>query len=198
MSDDRHAYEPQSGDRARARRYQQPTPTLTPGDPRRVPVKLRDYLSDSRWYLSKAAVPVRNAAYRATRPLRTVTGRAGNWRRRRFLETGKGFAAERATRGLRSSLPVYRDRINPATGRPRRDDAEVYRRRDVQLARMREDRASVRGTLARSQDADRSRVREHADRVLGPGTADRAAEAHRQASVNPWAEREPRQGGRTR
>ena len=66
----------------------------------------------------------------------------GNWRRRRFLETGKGFRAERATRRLRSSVPVYRARINPATGRPRRDDAEVYRRRDEAFARMRE-----RGTI---------------------------------------------------
>lgn len=68
--------------------------------------------------------------YGATRPLRTVAGRVGNWRRRRFVETGKGFALERATRPLRSALPVYRDRINPATGRPHRDDVLVYGARD--------------------------------------------------------------------
>jgi hypothetical protein len=62
----------------------------------------------------------------------------GNYRRRRYLETGKGFVLERRTRRLRSSLPVYRNRINPATGRPRRDDGEVYRRRDAAFARLRE------------------------------------------------------------
>jgi hypothetical protein len=86
------------------------------------------------------ATRISDAHYRATRPLRTVTGQVGNWRRRRFAETGKGYAVERATRGVRSSLPVYRDRVNPATGRPRSDDAELYRRRDAALARMRERR----------------------------------------------------------
>jgi hypothetical protein len=66
----------------------------------------------------------------------------GNWRRRRFLETGRGFRAERATRRARSSLPVYRNRINPGTGRPRRDDVRVYAARDRGFARMRE-----RGTI---------------------------------------------------
>jgi hypothetical protein len=61
----------------------------------------------------------------------------GNYRRRRFLQTGKGFWVERHTRGLRSSLPVYRNRINRATGRPRADDAEIYGRRDARLASAR-------------------------------------------------------------
>ena len=78
----------------------------------------------------------------------------GNWRRRRFLETGKGFRAERATRRLRSSLPAYRDRINPATGRPRRDDAALYRSRDEGFARMRE-----RGTIQPRRPARKGRGR---------------------------------------
>jgi hypothetical protein len=94
------------------------------------------------WHLRKIAVRLSNARYRATRPLRTVTGRLGNWRRRRFAETGKGYRAERATRRLRSSVPVYRDRVNPATGRPRRDDARIYAARDRDHARLREGRAS--------------------------------------------------------
>lgn len=89
--------------------------------------------------------------YGFTRPLRTVSGRVGNRRRRRFLETGKGYAAERATRGVRSALPVYRDRINPGTGRPRRDDAEIYRRRDAALATMRERRITP-SRAVRAQD----------------------------------------------
>ena len=77
------------------------------------------------------------------RPLKRIFPEGvGNWRRRRFLETGRGFRAERATRRARSSLPVYRNRITPATGRPRRDDAALYRSRDEGFARMRE-----RGTI---------------------------------------------------
>lgn len=129
----------------------------------------------------------------------------GNYRRRRFAETGKGFVAERATRRLRSSLPLYRDRVNPATGHPRADDREVYGRRDEALSRMRLDRLTqeqarrLRATAwehgpdayrsgpAREVTASRQRINEHADRVLGPGRSARAAEAMRQAEHNPWA-----------
>jgi hypothetical protein len=178
--------------------------------------RLSDYLHDAPWYLHKATVPVRNAAYRATRPLRTVQGRVGNWRRARFVRTGKGYWLERATRGVRSKLPVYRDRVNPATGRPRRDDAEIYGRRDKRLAHARQggtfdpsrawehspdayragpsvsrqqaaDRAEVRDVLARSRASDRARVAARADAVLGPGRAARAEEALRQARHDPWA-----------
>lgn len=112
------------------------------------------------WHLRKIAVRLSDARYRATRvagrPFRAVTRRAfpegvGNWRRRRFAETGKGYRAERATRRLRSSAPVYRDRVNPATGRARRDDAELYRRRDAALARMREQGRIPQRTQGRSR-----------------------------------------------
>jgi hypothetical protein len=99
--------------------------------------RIRDYLHDSGWYLHKATLPVRNAAYRATRPARSARGSYRNYRSRRFVQTGKGFWLERHTRRLRSSLPVYRNRINRATGRPRADDAFVYGRRDADLARAR-------------------------------------------------------------
>ena len=96
--------------------------------------RISDYLSDSRWYLRKAAVRVSNARYRAgrqiLRPVRAVERRFfldgyGNWRRRRFAETGKGFRLERATRAARLRIPVYRDRINRATGRQRGTEADV-------------------------------------------------------------------------
>jgi hypothetical protein len=96
-------------------------------------------------------VRLSDARYYATRPLRTVTGSVRNWRNRRFVQTGKGFALERATRQVRSSLPVLRDRINPATGRPRRDDVELYRRRDAAFARMRE-RGIAASPSVRAQD----------------------------------------------
>ena len=105
------------------------------------------------------AVRLSDARYRATRPYRTVAGQVGNWRRRRFLETGKGYAAERATRGVRSSLPVYRNTINPATGRPRADDAEIYRRRDAALATMRERRIPPSAAVRAQDYAPRGRTR---------------------------------------
>ena len=100
--------------------------------------RLSDCLHDAPWYARKATVPLRNAAYRATRPLRSARGSYRNYRNRRFLQTGKGFWLERHTRRLRSSLPVYRDRINKGTGRPHRDDAELGRRMDAAAKRMRE------------------------------------------------------------
>jgi hypothetical protein len=175
--------------------------------------RIGDCIHDTPWYARKATLPVRNAAYRATRPLRTLTGTVRNARNRRFVTTGKGFALERATRRLRSSLPFYRDRINTGTGRPRRDDMEIYGRRDEGFARMRQqglfsarsplrgddvwrDHQAVRDTLARSQDAGRARIAAHADAVLGPGRAARAAEAMRQAQHDPWAD--PHRPGRSR
>jgi len=155
--------------------------------------RIRDYLHDAPWYAHRATLPVRNAAYRATDPIRSARGQYRNHRNRRFLQTGKGFWLERHTRGLRSSLPVYRNRINPGTGRPRRDDAEIYGRRDMRLAHARQG-----GTFdpsrawEHSPDAYRSNVRARADAVLGPGTAARAQEALRQARHDPWAPRRTR------
>jgi hypothetical protein len=100
--------------------------------------RLSDYAHDAGWYARKATVPVRNGPYRLTDPVRSARGSYRNYRNRRFLRTGKGYWLERHTRGLRSSLPVYRNRINRAIGRPRRDDAEIYGRRDLRLAHARQ------------------------------------------------------------
>jgi hypothetical protein len=161
-------------------------------------VKLHDYLHDAPWYARKATVPVRNGLYRATGPVRSARGNLRNWRNRRFLQTGKGFWLEHHTRRLRSSLPVYRDRINRATGRPRRDDAEVYGRRDLRLAKAREggvfdpsrawehSAGAYRSAPAHEVTVSRQRINERADAVLGPGRSARTAGALRQASANPW------------
>jgi hypothetical protein len=63
-----------------------------------------------------------------------------NWLNRRAIERGRSPLPERATRGLRSSLPVYRNRVNTATGRPHRDDREIGRVSDASLARMKQRR----------------------------------------------------------
>jgi hypothetical protein len=159
--------------------------------------RIRDYLHDSGWYLHKATVPVRNAAYRAT-------GSYRNYRNRRFLQTGKGFWLERHTRGLRSSLPIYRDRINKGTGRPHRDDAELGRRMDAAAKRMRERAVPPQRSFQARDYApaykrnlpQRSDPRARADAVLGPGTAERARQALAAERHNPWAD--PHKPGRSR
>jgi hypothetical protein len=112
---------------------------------------------------------------------------------------------------IRSSLPFLRDRVNPVTGIAYRYDAEAMRRAEAALARLRErgikpspdvkardyapDQAAVRDVLARSQESGRARVAAHADRVLGPGTAERARQALAAERHNPW---EQPQRGRAR
>lgn len=62
-----------------------------------------------------------------------------NWLNRRAWERGKVPLPDRTTRRF-SSLPVYRNRVNPATGRPRRDDRQLGRTQDQAMARAREAR----------------------------------------------------------
>lgn len=59
-----------------------------------------------------------------------------NWLNRRAMRRGKSPLPERLARPVRSSVPVYRNRVNPATGRPRRDDKQIGRVKDRSLARM--------------------------------------------------------------
>jgi hypothetical protein len=93
---------------------------------------------DAPWYARKATVPLRNAAYRATEPLRSLRWNAGEYRRRWAREHGRRDALRRAADHTRSRLPLIRSRVNPATGRKHRDDAELGRRLDGHLQRMRE------------------------------------------------------------
>ena len=71
-----------------------------------------------------------------------------NWRNRRTLDRGKRDLPARAGDQIRSRAPVVRSRINPATGRPHRDDRDLGRTTDQSLARMaprrRADRAATR------------------------------------------------------
>jgi hypothetical protein len=60
--------------------------------------------------------------------------RIRNWLNRRALDRGRAPLPDRMTRPL-SSLPVYRNRVNPATGRPRRDDGRINQLIDRDLAR---------------------------------------------------------------
>lgn len=62
-----------------------------------------------------------------------------NWLNRRAWERGKVPLPDRATRRF-SSLPVYRNRVNPATGRPRHDDRQLGRTQDRAMAWAKEAR----------------------------------------------------------
>lgn len=67
--------------------------------------------------------------------------RCRNWLNRRAMRRGKSPLPERITRPVRSSAPLYRNRVNPGTGRPHRDDRQIGRVQDRSLARMRAQRA---------------------------------------------------------
>ena len=57
-----------------------------------------------------------------------------NERNRRTLERGKAPRHERVAAEVKSRTPIVRDRINPAHGRPHRDDVESHKIRDEGLA----------------------------------------------------------------
>ena len=63
--------------------------------------------------------------YSRLRPKNTATHtRYRNWLSSRYHARGNGKAPlpDRVTRGVASRTPVYRQRVNPATGRPRWTD----------------------------------------------------------------------------
>jgi hypothetical protein len=121
---------------------------------------------------------------------RILAGRFSNARNRRAVARGRRPLMERAGSRIAAKMPLYRNRINRATGRPHRDDAAHGRLTDQSLARLR--------------DAHAQRLMPHAspfaaaDRVFGTGTADRVLAAMREANSNPWDVPEPRQPGRQR
>jgi hypothetical protein len=71
-----------------------------------------------------------------------------NWLSTRYHARGNGKAPlpDRVTRGVASRTPVYRERINPATGRPRWTD-----RSPGDLARWRADRQRTQGRQGRTR-----------------------------------------------
>jgi hypothetical protein len=106
-----------------------------------VSVRSRWQHSATRWRLGNGRVRVSNAWYRAAgRHVQGARVRVSNWRNHRTWDRGRRDAARRAADQVRSRAPVYRDRINPGTGRPHRDDARLGRISDRSLARMRDSR----------------------------------------------------------
>ena len=88
---------------------------------------------------------------RAKRWLRLhLTGnrqRYRNWLNRRTRARGKTPLPDRVTRAAGSRVPGYRNRVNPATGRPRRDDRVIGRVKDQSLARSRAENELLRARV---------------------------------------------------
>lgn len=80
--------------------------------------------SATRWRLGNGRVHASDAWYRvAGRRIQGTRQQYRNWLNGRAHARGKAPLPDRATRAVGSRTPVYRNRVNPATGRPRRDDA---------------------------------------------------------------------------
>ena len=108
-------------------------------------IRTRWQSSATRWRLDNGRVRVSNAWYRAVG--RRISGgrqRYRNWLNRRARVRGRAPLPDRLTRWAGSRTPGYRNRINPATGRPRWTD-----RSDGALARWRADRERLQGRDAR-------------------------------------------------
>jgi hypothetical protein len=91
--------------------------------------------SATGWRLANGRVRASNAWYRTVG--RRMSGsriRFSNWRHRRAMVRGRVARADRWVLQARSHVPVYRDRINRATGRPHRDDGRMARMHDESLA----------------------------------------------------------------
>ena len=129
----------------------------------------------TRWQSSATRTRVSNAWYRsAGRRIHGTRQEYRNWLSGRARARGKAPLPDRITRGVGSRLPVVRDRINPATGRPRWTD-----RSDGALAKWRADRERT-GNRDPGPRQTRSRAPRGVSRREGSrriGLEDRAAEA---------------------
>lgn len=83
--------------------------------------------------------------------LRGTRTRYRNWLNSRARQRGSTPLPDRISRQFTARLPVCRNRINRATGRPHRDDLRLGRTGDRALAdgKARRDRAGVRAAASR-------------------------------------------------
>ena len=139
----------------------------------------RDHVSDvpvrTRLAANRVHVAASNAWYYvAARRIHGARQGISNARNQRTLERGRRPRTTQAADVLRSSVPFYRNRISPATGRPNRMARELGRTTDASLAKMapriRAERARRRATpeqvethreaqraLGRNSNAERAR-----------------------------------------
>jgi hypothetical protein len=74
-----------------------------------------------------------------------------NWMNRRAWQRGKTPLPDRIARQFTARMPVYRNRINRATGRPHRDDLWMGRRGDRSMADWKARRTRVDARAAANQ-----------------------------------------------
>lgn len=97
----------------------------------------RDHIAALRWRAANGRVHASNAWYRAVgRRIQGARGQLANTRAARAHQRGRRDLPRRTADTLRSSLPVVRNRIDPATGHPNRDSRHLGRTTDASLARM--------------------------------------------------------------
>ena len=139
-------------------------------------------LSSLRWRAARGRTHVANAWYRAAgRRIHGARQGISNARNQRTLERGRRPRTTQAADVLRSSVPFYRNRISPATGRPNRMARELGRTTDASLAKMapriRAERAAQTSAAGRHTDLHplpaRSEAGELAARVTSRARNDR-------------------------
>jgi hypothetical protein len=126
---------------------------------------IRDHLHDLRVHIASGRVHVSNAWYRAAgHRIQGVRGRLHNARVVRAQQRGRRDLPRRAADSLRSSLLVYRDRINPSTGRPNRDSRQIGRGLDESLTRRKPLNARINAAEAalERQRQEPARARQYA------------------------------------
>jgi hypothetical protein len=131
--------------------------------------------------MSKVRERAANARYIARHPVKMVrysatNTRWHNWRNGAAIERGRAPRLDGAVAAVTSRAPVVRDRVNPATGRKRRDDAMMHRSRNEGLARSKA--LNTRITAAESalerQRQEPARARRYAQE-RGPAVPRQAA-----------------------
>jgi len=155
---------------------------------------VRDHVSDvparTRIAANRVHVRASNAWYRvAGYRLQGARARLSNRRNQRMIKRGRRDLPRRAADSLRSSLPLYRGRIDPATGRPNRDRRALGRAHDTPAAGFRE-RRQTRAATARIGTERTERLRDHA--------ASRGLDASREHYDAILADRARRAARRTR
>lgn len=98
---------------------------------------IKDQISDIPYHYRKQRTRISNAWYRlAGQRIRGWRTGISNWRNQRILDRGRRSRITQAADQVRSRMPVYRNRVNRATGHPHRDDVSTGRVVDASLARL--------------------------------------------------------------
>ena len=97
-----------------------------------------------------------NARYIARHPVKmarhgATATRWHNWRNQRAIAKGRAPRLDGAIAAVTSRTPVVRNRINPAHGNPRREDARLHRSSSESLRSLKEQRQGARPVTVRSQ-----------------------------------------------